>query len=199
VGRGPLSVGACFACFPKGEHGAGHAGDRAWAAAVVVRGRREAGRSSAEGTAGWAYVPGLLALREGPLLEAVVRALPAMPDVLLVDATGRDHPRRAGLALHLGAVLDVPTVGITHRPLLAAGDWPPAGEKGASRPLTLDGETVAAWVRTRAGARPNAVHGGWRTAVDTAVAVALRASRGHRTPEALRAARRLARSARGAA
>jgi hypothetical protein len=63
---------------------------------------------------------------EGPLLEAAVRALPAQPDVLLVDATGRDHPRRGGLALHLGAALDLPTVGVTHRPPVAEEerlDW----------------------------------------------------------------------------
>ncbi|HEY8236284.1 MAG TPA: endonuclease V, partial [Gaiellaceae bacterium] len=74
--------------------------------------------------AGNAYEPGLLALREGPVLETAVRALTARPDALLVDATGRDHPRRAGLALQLGAILDLPSVGVTHRPLLADGDWP---------------------------------------------------------------------------
>ena len=53
-------------------------------------------------------------MREGPLLEAAVRALEVEPDLLLVNATDRDHPRRAGLALHLGALLDLPTVGVTH-------------------------------------------------------------------------------------
>jgi deoxyribonuclease V len=78
-----------------------------------------------EGEAGAPYEPGLLALRGGPLLEAAVRALKNLPDVLLIDGTGRDHPRRAGIALHLGAVLDLPTVGVTHRALLASGEWPP--------------------------------------------------------------------------
>jgi deoxyribonuclease V len=141
------------------------------------------------------YVPGLLALREGPLLEAAVRALAAPSDVLLVDATGRDHPRGAGLALHLGAVLDLPTVGVTHRPLPAAGP-PPAGARGDRAPLTLDGEPVGAWLRTRTGVRPVAVHPGWRTDIDAAVAVVTAATRGHRTPEPLRHARRLARTAR---
>jgi len=53
----------------------------------------------------------MLALREGLLLEQAMRALPIAPEVLVVNATGRDHPRRAGLALHLGAVLGLPTVG----------------------------------------------------------------------------------------
>jgi deoxyribonuclease V len=175
--------------------GPGARGDRAWAAAVVVRGRRTVEEATVVGEAGAPYEAGLLALREGPLLETAVRALREAPDVLLVDATGRDHPRRAGLALHLGAVLAMPTVGVTHRPLLAEGDWP-ATAKGASSPLVLDGEPVGAWVRRRDGVRPVAAHPGWRTDVDTAVSVVLRTAGSHRTPEPLRRARRLARLAR---
>jgi deoxyribonuclease V len=194
---GALAVGACAVRFPRGGSGAGAAGDPAWAAAAVLRGRREVATAVVTGEAGAPYAPGLLALREGPLLQAAVAALDVVPDVMLVDAGGRDHPRRAGLALHLGAVLGLPTVGVTHRPLLAAGPWP-EDVRGASSPLRLGGEQVGAWVRTRAGARPLAVHPGWRTDVGTAVAVVLAATRGHRTPEPLRAARRLAREARSA-
>jgi deoxyribonuclease V len=64
-----------------------------------------------------------------------------------VDATGRDHPRRAGLALQLGAILDLPSVGVTHRPLLADGDWP-ADARGARSPLRIDDELVGYWLRT---------------------------------------------------
>jgi deoxyribonuclease V len=185
-------VGGVFVCFARGGSGPGSAGDPAWAAAalgdetVVVPGR-----------AGAPYEPGLLALREGPLLEAAVRALPVPPDVLLVDATGRDHPRRAGLALHLGAVLDLPTVGVTHRPLAAEGEWPP-DERGARSPLRLGGDLVGYWVRTRARTRPLAVHAAWRTDPGTAAEVVLATSR-VRTPEPLRRARRGARRARAAA
>jgi deoxyribonuclease V len=150
-----------------------------------------------EGRAGAPYEPGLLALREGALLEAAVRALGQPPDVLLVDATGRDHPRRAGLALHLGAVLDLPTIGVTHRPLVAEGEWPP-DERGASSPLLVEGELVGHWLRTRAGTRPLALHDAWRTEPDTAAEVVLSTS-GVRTPEPLRRARRRAREARAAA
>jgi deoxyribonuclease V len=125
------------------------------------------------------------------------RALPARPDVLLVDATGRDHPRRAGLALHLGAALDLPTVGVTHRPLHAEGTWPEA-DRGAHAPLVLEGEEVGAWLRVAARRRPLAVHAGWRTDVATAVAVVLHATGRARTPEPLRRARRAARVARAA-
>ncbi len=192
---GALAVGACVVVFARRQTGLGARGDRGWAAAAVLGGRRVLARAGVECEAGGPYVPGLLALREGRCLEAAVRALPRPPDVLLVDATGRDHPRRAGLALQLGAVAGLPTVGVTHRPLLASGDWP-RDVRGAVAPLVLDGEQVGAWLRTRSGARPLAVHGGWRTDVETAIEVALRATSGHRTPEALRRARRLARTAR---
>jgi deoxyribonuclease V len=194
---GFLAIGAVAIVFPRGMCGPGARGDRAWAAAVVMRGRRTIADASIAGEAGAPYEAGLLALREGPPLEAAVRALPDAADVLLVDATGRDHPRRAGLALHLGVVLDVPTVGVTHRPLLAEGEWP-AGSKGQTSPLMLEGEQVGAWVRRRDGARPVAAHSAWRTDVETAVRVVLGTAGSHRTPEPLRRARRLARLARAA-
>jgi deoxyribonuclease V len=134
-------------------------------------------------------------MREGPVLEAAVRKLPAAPDVLLVDATGRDHPRRAGMAIQLGAELSMPTVGVTHRPLLAAGEWPD-DVQGAASPLLLEGETVGVWLRTRSGARPLAIHPGWRTDLEVAVSVVLAVSGRRRTPEPLRVARRLAREKR---
>jgi deoxyribonuclease V len=190
-----LAVGAVAICFPHGIGGRGARGDRAWTAAAVLRGRTTVAQATVVGEAGAPYEPGLLALREGPLLEAAVRALRDVPDVLLVDATGRDHPRRAGLALHLGAVLDLPTVGVTHRPLLAEGRWPDE-PKGQSAGLVLDGEPVGAWARRRAGVRPVAAHAAWRTDVDTAVSVVLGTAGSHRTPEPLRRARRLARLAR---
>jgi deoxyribonuclease V len=145
-------------CSPGGYSGPGAAGDRASGAATVLRDRRTAAQAEIVAHAGAAYAAGLLALREGPCLEAAVRALGVRPEVLLVDGTGRDHPHRAGLAIHLGAVLDLPT-GVTHRPLLASGPWP-EDRQGASSPLLLDGDLVRMWLRTRAGARPLAVYAG---------------------------------------
>lgn len=145
---------------------------------------------------GAAYVPGLLALREGPVLAAAIGALKQAPDVVLVDASGGDHPRRAGLAVHLGWAVDLPTVGITRRPLRARGDDPEL-VRGAWTPLTLDDEVVAASVCTRTGARPVVAHTGWRVNVETAVAVAFAAStEGARAPVPLQEARRVAREAR---
>ena len=105
-----LRIGACFVCFERVQ-GAGAAGDRGFAGAAVTHRRRLLAGVSVRGPAGGPYLPALLALREGPLLEQAVRALPIVPEVLVVNATGRDHPRRAGLALHLGAVLACPRSG----------------------------------------------------------------------------------------
>jgi deoxyribonuclease V len=190
-----LAAGACFVCFERGPSGPGRQGDAGWAAAAILRGDLTVATVEARGVAGAGYEPGLLALREGPPLEAALRALPTRPEVVLVDATGRDHPRRAGLALQLGAILDVPTVGITHRPLLAQGEWP-HDERGAATPLRLDGAVVGYWLRTKRGVRPLAVHAAWRTDPATAVDVVMRTLRGTRTPQPLRVARRAARAAR---
>ena len=192
-----LLVGGCWVCFPRGESGRGQAGDPAWAAAALLQAGRTLARRVTPGAAGAGYIPGMLALRLGPLLEQVVRLLPQPPDVLLVDGTGRDHPRRAGLALHLGAELDIPTVGVTHRPLVARGHWP-RDLTGAAAPLKVDGDVVAAWLRTRPGSRPLVVHPAWRTDLDTAVEV-VRRTAVRRTPEPLRVARQTAREARAAA
>lgn len=189
------NVAAGWASFARGASGPGAAGDPAWAAAVTMRGSRVTDHIIVPGQAAAGYVPGLLALRIGPLLCEALSRLAGPADVLLVDATGRDHPRRAGLALHLGAVLDMPTVGVTHRPLIATGAWP-EDETDASAPLSLAGETVGFWLRSRAGTRPIAVHAGWRTDPETALAVVLACKGRMRTPEPLRRARQHARLAR---
>ncbi len=193
---GRARAGGCWVCFPRGLTGRGRTGDPAWAAAVSTASGRVVGQHVLEGAAGAPYEPGLLALRTGQLMERAVRELASPPEVLLLDASGRDHPRSAGLAVHLGAVLDLPTVGITHRPLLAEGSWP-EDSRGATSPLRIDGRVVACWLCTRAGTRPLVVHPGWRVGLDEAVDVVLaETAAGRRTPEPLRQARHLARRAR---
>jgi deoxyribonuclease V len=192
---GDAGIGGCFVCFARGKTGPGEVGDPGWAGAAVVRGLPLVARAVVTGEAGAPYEPGLLALREGALLEAAVRNLAEKPDLLLVNATGRDHPRRAGLALHLGATLDLPTIGITHRLLLADGEWP-ADERGATSPFRLESDRVGYWLRTRRGTRPLAVHAAWRTDAEAAVDLVRATLGAMRTPEPLREARRLARTAR---
>jgi deoxyribonuclease V len=197
VAAGRLVVTGTFVASASGLVGTGAAGDPLWAAAVaVVAGEPRMVRGGVvRGGAGGPYVPGLLALREGELLERAVGSLGPPADVVLVDGTGRDHPRRAGIALHLGAALDTPTVGVTIRPLVAA-PAEPAPERGASEPLLLDGEVVGYALRTRRGARPVFAHAGWRTDPEVARELVLTVAGRYRTPEPIRLARRLAREAR---
>jgi deoxyribonuclease V len=96
-----------------------------------------------KGRFGAPYESGYLALRAGVVLEAAVRSLRIRPDRLLVNGTGLNHPRHAGIALHLGAILDLPTIGLTDR--------------------TLSGGAGARLVRTNRHARPVWVHVGWKT------------------------------------
>jgi deoxyribonuclease V len=196
---GALTAIGCFVAFHRGEQGPGRAGDRAWVGVAVWSESAGVVSAGAEpGVARARYAPGLLALREGPMLvDALAPVVAATPGaVLLVDATGRDHPRRAGLALHLGHLLDVPTVGITHRPLTAGRPAPPLAGCGQAEAIELGGETVGAWVCTADGARPVVAHAAWRTDTAIAVEVAVRTSTTARTPEPLRLARQAARNAR---
>jgi deoxyribonuclease V len=191
----PLAVAGAFIAYRTGVYGIGERGDQAWVAAALFEGGRRTAVATIEGTVGSPYIAGYLALREGPLLERVVRELIPPPEVLLLDTTGWDHPRRAGLAVHLGAMLDLPSVGVTDRALLATGDTP-GRLRGAWAPLRIDGELVGYALRTCDGVRPVLVHAGWRTLPETACEVVLAVTGQRRTPEPLREARRLAKDAR---
>jgi deoxyribonuclease V len=177
-----LLAGGVFAASRRGAAGQGQAGEPAWAAAAVFDSGRLVASRVVEGRFTAAYEPGYLALREGALLEQTVQALPLQPQVLLVNATGLDHPRAAGLAIHLGASLGIPTVGVTERRLMPGSD-----------------DDLTRAVVTLAGRRPVIVHAGWRTDLDTAIRIVKQLSFAARTPEPLREARRLARTARSAA
>jgi deoxyribonuclease V len=192
---GTASIGGCWVCFPRGLRGPGTDHDPAWCAAVIMSKGRVVEERMISGSATYPYVPGLMALRLGPLMEQAVRALSAFPDVLLLDATARDHPRAAGLALHLGAQLDVATIGVTHRPLVASGEWP-SDRRAATSPLRIGNSVVGCWLRTRPGVRPLAIHPGWRIDLPTAVKVITMLTTTRRTPEPLRRARQLARRSR---
>jgi deoxyribonuclease V len=188
---GPLRVGACAVVFGRGGRD-----DLGWAAAVVEEAGEVVATATHAARVDAPFRAGQLALREGAILQAVVRGLRRRPDVLLVAAAGRDHPRRAGLALHLGAALDVPTVGVTDDPLLAAGDEP-APAWASMTPLRLRGEVVGYRVRTRRSTRPIVAHAAWRTTAEVAADVVLGSCALARWPEPLREARRLARELRG--
>jgi deoxyribonuclease V len=186
----PILVAGVFLASPSGS--AGVAGEPMWGAVVAMRGGRVEAEAVVPGRAADVYRAGYLALRGGPLVERALRALEVGPDVVLLDASGLDHPRGAGFALHVGAVLDLPTVGVTDRPLVASCT-PPGPERGDRSPLVLGDRVVGAILRTRTDARPICVHAAWRTDPETACEVVLTVTGPARTPEPLRAARRLAR------
>jgi deoxyribonuclease V len=128
------------------------------------------------------YVPGLLSFRETPVALAAFELLPMRPDLLIVDGHGVAHPRRFGIACHLGLLLDVPTIGCAKSILVGTAEEPGA-EPGAWAPLVHAGETIGAAVRTRVGAKPVYISTGHRVSLETAIALTLACTRGHRLPE----------------
>lgn len=118
------------------------------------------------------YVPGFLTFREGPaIIDALVK-LQTEPDVLLFDGQGYAHPRRIGLATHLGVVLDYPTIGCAKSRLVGAY-VEPANEFGSTVPLIDRGEVVGAVVRARPGEEPLFVSPGHRITVELATRIAV--------------------------
>ncbi len=137
------------------------------------------------------YIPGLLSFREIPaVLEALAR-LPALPDLLLCDGQGIAHPRRLGIASHLGVLLDHPTIGVGKTRLIGTHDPVPEA-KGAWVPLRDKGEVIGAVVRTRAGVKPLYVSPGHRISVEGAVKWVLACTTRYKLPETTRWAHRLA-------
>jgi deoxyribonuclease V len=136
------------------------------------------------------YVPGLLSFRELPAVLAALVGLKAAPDIILCDGQGIAHPRRFGIASHLGVLLDVPTIGVAKTRLVGRHAEPP-DVKGAWTPL-LDGEeTIGAVLRTRAGVKPLYVSIGHRVSLKTAIALTLACTTRYRLPETTRQAHRL--------
>lgn len=137
------------------------------------------------------YVPGLLAFREAPAVLAALERLRSAPDLLMVDGQGLAHPRRFGLASHLGVLLDWPTIGCAKSVLMGHYD-PPGNVPGSQAELREKGEVIGAAVRTRRGASPVIVSAGHRVDLTSAIRVVLDCARGYRLPEPARLAHRLA-------
>jgi deoxyribonuclease V len=144
------------------------------------------------------YIPGLLSFREAPVALAALAALDVRPDLLLCDGHGTAHPRRFGLACHLGLLTGLPSVGCAKSWLL--GDYEePARTHRAYTPLVEGGEVVGAALRTHPGSRPVYVSPGYRLTLEQAIQVVNTLHGGHRLPEPAMAAHRLASAVRRAA
>jgi deoxyribonuclease V len=133
------------------------------------------------------YVPGLLAFREAPVLLEAFRQVEQTPGVVLFDGHGFAHPRRLGLASHLGLFLDVPTIGCAKSRLIGKAEEP-AGDRGAFTPLVHKGEVIGAAVRTQPGHAPLFVSPGHQIGVERAVEIVLACCRGAFLPEPTRLA-----------
>ncbi len=138
------------------------------------------------------YVPGLLSFREAPALLAALETLTARPDLLLVDGQGLAHPRRFGLACHVGVLADIPTIGVAKSRLIGTYEEPDA-VKGSRTALIDRDEVIGAVLRTREATRPLFVSVGHRVDLESAVDWVLRATPRYRLPEPLRISDRLSR------
>ena len=141
------------------------------------------------------YVPGLLSFRESPAVLAAMARLTRAPDLLLVDGQGLAHPRRFGLACHLGVLLDLPAIGCA-KSILVGKHGPLAPERGARAALIHKGDAVGAAVRTRSGVQPVYVSVGHCVDLAAAVTWTLQCTSRYRIPEPLRQAHLTARRAR---
>ncbi|HUX90097.1 MAG TPA: deoxyribonuclease V [Gallionellaceae bacterium] len=137
------------------------------------------------------YVPRLLAFRELPAILAALANLHTPPDLILCDGQGIAHPRRFGIAIHLGVLLDVPTIGAAKTRLSGRHAEPP-NVKGAWTPLLDGAETIGAVVRTRVGVKPVFVSIGHRVSLNTAIELTLACVTRYRLPETTRQAHHLA-------
>lgn len=140
------------------------------------------------------YVPGLLSFREMPALLPALEQLDTTPDVFMTDSQGYAHPRRFGLACHLGVLLDHPTVGVAKSRLTGTPQGSLASEKGHRIPLVDDGETIGLVLRTRTDVNPVYVSIGHRCTLDGAADLTLDCSPRYKIPEPTRQAHKLSRS-----
>lgn len=137
------------------------------------------------------YVPGLLSFREVPAVLEALAKLKVTPDVLLCDGQGTAHPRRFGIACHIGLLTDRPAIGVGKSLLVGTHPEVP-DEKGAWVPLKHKGETIGAVVRTRTGTKPLYISPGHRISLATAIDTVMRCTTKYRLPETTRQAHKLA-------
>ena len=136
------------------------------------------------------YIPGLLSFREVPAILETLAKVEHTPDVIMCDGQGYAHPRRFGLACHLGVLLDMPATGCA-KSILCGTHGPLDETRGSHVPLTHENEQVGAVVRTRDGVKPVFVSVGHKMDIKTAVELVLACGIGYRLPEPTRRAHKL--------
>ena len=141
----------------------------------------------ASGRLAFPYIPGLLSFRESPLILAACQELTLTPDLILVDGQGIAHPRRMGLASHLGLLLNTPTVGCA-KSRLCGGHGEPGSEPGSYAELLDRGEVIGAALRPKSGVKPIYVSIGHKVDLQTAIGWVLKCGCDYRLPEPARLA-----------
>jgi deoxyribonuclease V len=144
-------------------------------------------RRAAQAQSTFPYVPGLLSFREAPVLLEAFRPVTSRPDLIICDGQGSAHPRRLGLASHVGLWLDVPCAGCA-KSKLTGRYTQPAQEPGSRSPLLDKGEVIGAVLRTKAHVKPVFVSPGNNIDLGSSVRWVLACCRGYRLPEATRLA-----------
>ena len=137
------------------------------------------------------YIPGFLSFREIPAVLNALEKISITPDIILCDGQGIAHPRRFGIACHLGLIVDIPTIGVAKSLLIGKHQEVPE-EKGSWQPLINRGETIGAVLRTRTGTKPLYISSGHRVSLTTAIDYVLRCTPKYRLPETTRIADKLA-------
>jgi deoxyribonuclease V len=137
------------------------------------------------------YVPGLLSFREIPAVLEALQQVTIVPDLLLCDGQGIAHPRRFGIACHLGLLTNLPAIGVA-KSLLVGQHSELAPERGSWQPLMHQGDRIGAVLRTRTGTNPVYISSGHRISLETAIAYVMRCTTKYRLPETTRHAHKLA-------
>jgi len=148
-------------------------------------------QSTAEQPVQFPYIPGLLAFREGPVVLRALEKLATEPDLFIFDAQGLAHPRRMGLASHIGLIIDRPSIGCA-KSRLCGTHHEPGPERGAYTYLRAGKEIIGAVVRSRSKVQPVYVSIGHKIDLETAIHYVLNCCRGYRLPETTRWAHRVA-------
>ena len=132
------------------------------------------------------YIPTFLSFREGPAIVGAFKKLKNLPDILMVDGAGVNHPRHAGIATHIGVALDVPTIGITKKILCGRGVEPSVA--GEALPLIYEGEQTGWLLKTNNKSRAIIIGPGHRVSLGSSLTIVKACLRGHKLPEPVRLA-----------
>lgn len=137
------------------------------------------------------YIPGFLSFREIPAVLDALEKINTIPDIILCDGQGLAHPRRFGIACHLGVILDMPTIGVAKSWFIGEYEQVPQ-KRGSWKPLIHNNETIGAVLRTRSNVKPLYISSGHRISLPTAIDYVLHCAPKYRLPETTRIADKLA-------